>query len=149
MTIRVGVNGFGRIGRNFFRALDAQQAAGKAKDIEIIAVNDLTDNASLAHLLKFDSILGRLPYDVSLEGEDTIVVGDIKIKALEAEEDVIKARVMLQMQEAETITYQGVKVATCKTQARSSFDSKQFEKDHPFLYEKYKKTSTTRVLRII
>lgn len=72
-----------------------------------------------------------------------------KIKALEAEEDVIKARVMLQMQEAETITYQGVKVATCKTQARSSFDSKQFEKDHPFLYEKYKKTSTTRVLRII
>ncbi len=83
MTIRVGVNGFGRIGRNFFRALDAQQALGKAADIEIIAVNDLTDNASLAHLLKFDSILGRLPYDVSLEGEDTIVVGDTKIKALE------------------------------------------------------------------
>ena len=83
VTIRVGVNGFGRIGRNFFRALDAQQALGKAADIEIIAVNDLTDNASLAHLLKFDSILGRLPYDVSLEGEDTIVVGDTKIKALE------------------------------------------------------------------
>ena len=85
MTIRVGVNGFGRIGRNFFRALDAQQAAGKAKDIEIIAVNDLTDNASLAHLLKFDSILGRLPYDVSVDG-DTIVVGDHKIKALEVKE---------------------------------------------------------------
>ncbi|MGB3353346.1 type I glyceraldehyde-3-phosphate dehydrogenase [Mycolicibacterium hippocampi] len=83
MTIRVGVNGFGRIGRNFFRALDAQKAAGKNTDIEIVAVNDLTDNASLAHLLKFDSILGRLPYDVSLEGEDTIVVGDVKIKALE------------------------------------------------------------------
>ncbi|WP_445170107.1 type I glyceraldehyde-3-phosphate dehydrogenase [Mycolicibacterium sp. Dal123E01] len=83
MTIRVGVNGFGRIGRNFFRALDAQKALGKNTDIEIIAVNDLTDNASLAHLLKFDSILGRLPYDVSLEGEDTIVVGDTKIKALE------------------------------------------------------------------
>ena len=83
MTIRVGVNGFGRIGRNFFRALDAQKAAGKNSDIEIVAVNDLTDNASLAHLLKFDSILGRLPYDVTLEGEDTIVVGDVKIRALE------------------------------------------------------------------
>ena len=82
MTIRVGVNGFGRIGRNFFRALDAQKAAGKNTDIEIVAVNDLTDNASLAHLLKFDSILGRLPYDVSLDGDDTIVVGDVKIKAL-------------------------------------------------------------------
>jgi glyceraldehyde 3-phosphate dehydrogenase len=83
VTIRVGVNGFGRIGRNFFRALDAQKALGKNADIEIIAVNDLTDNATLAHLLKFDSILGRLPYDVSLEGDDTIVVGDTKIKALE------------------------------------------------------------------
>jgi len=77
------VNGFGRIGRNFFRALDAQRAEGKNTDIEIVAVNDLTDNAALAHLLKFDSILGRLPYDVSLEGEDTIVVGNVKIKALE------------------------------------------------------------------
>jgi glyceraldehyde 3-phosphate dehydrogenase len=83
VTIRVGVNGFGRIGRNFFRALDAQKALGNNTDIEIVAVNDLTDNASLAHLLKFDSILGRLPYDVSLEGDDVIVVGDHKIKALE------------------------------------------------------------------
>ena len=83
MTVRVGINGFGRIGRNFFRALDAQKALGKNADIEIIAVNDLTDNATLAHLLKFDSILGRLSYDVTLEGDDTIVVGDIKIKALE------------------------------------------------------------------
>jgi glyceraldehyde 3-phosphate dehydrogenase len=83
VTIRVGVNGFGRIGRNFFRALDAQKAAGANTDIEIIAVNDLTDNATLAHLLKFDSILGRLPYEVSLEGDDTIVVGSTKIKALE------------------------------------------------------------------
>ncbi|MDT7754950.1 MAG: hypothetical protein QOH27_848 [Mycobacterium sp.] len=83
MTIRVGVNGFGRIGRNFFRALDAQKALGNNTDIEIVAVNDLTDNATLAHLLKFDSILGRLAYDVSLEGEDIIVVGDTKIKALE------------------------------------------------------------------
>ena len=52
----------------------------------MVAVNDLTDNATLAHLLKFDSILGRLPYDVSLEGDDTIVVGNTKIKALEVKE---------------------------------------------------------------
>ncbi|MGB3302215.1 type I glyceraldehyde-3-phosphate dehydrogenase [Gordonia sp. (in: high G+C Gram-positive bacteria)] len=85
MTVRVGVNGFGRIGRNFFRAVEAQKALGTT-DIEIVAVNDLTDNASLAHLLKFDSILGRLPQDVRLEGDDTIVVGDMKIKALEVKE---------------------------------------------------------------
>ncbi|NTY60805.1 type I glyceraldehyde-3-phosphate dehydrogenase [Mycolicibacterium sphagni] len=81
MTIRVGVNGFGRIGRNFFRALDAQKVEGKNTDIEIVAVNDLTSTATLAHLLKFDSILGRLPYDVSVDG-DHIVVGEHKIKAL-------------------------------------------------------------------
>ncbi|AQA05665.1 type I glyceraldehyde-3-phosphate dehydrogenase [Mycobacterium sp. MS1601] len=86
MTIRVGVNGFGRIGRNFYRALAAQKAAGKSADIEIVAVNDLTSNATLAHLLKFDSILGRLDADVSLEGDDTIVVGDHKIKALSVKE---------------------------------------------------------------
>ncbi len=86
MTVRVGINGFGRIGRNFYRALLAQQAAGTDTDIEVVAANDLTDNASLAHLLKFDSILGRLPYDVSLEGDDTIVIGDRKIKALEVKE---------------------------------------------------------------
>ena len=85
MTVRVGVNGFGRIGRNFFRAVEAQKALGTT-DIEIVAVNDLTDNATLAHLLKFDSILGRLPEDVSLEGDDTIVVGTQKIKSLEVKE---------------------------------------------------------------
>jgi len=85
VTVRVGVNGFGRIGRNFFRAVEAQKALGTT-DIEIVAVNDLTDNATLAHLLKFDTILGRLPEDVSLEGDDTIVVGDKKIKALEVKE---------------------------------------------------------------
>jgi glyceraldehyde 3-phosphate dehydrogenase len=85
VTVRVGINGFGRIGRNFYRALLAQQEQGIA-DIEVIAVNDITDNSTLAHLLKFDSILGRLPYDVSLEGEDTIVVGPAKIKALEVRE---------------------------------------------------------------
>jgi glyceraldehyde 3-phosphate dehydrogenase len=82
----VGVNGFGRIGRNFYRALAAQKAEGKSTDIEIIAVNDLTDNASLAHLLKFDSILGRYPEEISLEGDDTIVIGNTKIKALEVKE---------------------------------------------------------------
>ncbi|MFD1813871.1 type I glyceraldehyde-3-phosphate dehydrogenase [Rhodococcus gannanensis] len=85
MTVRVGVNGFGRIGRNFFRAVDAQKALGTT-DIEIVAVNDLTDNATLAHLLKYDSILGRLPHDVSLDGEDTIVVGSTPIKALSLRE---------------------------------------------------------------
>ncbi|HUO37681.1 MAG TPA: glyceraldehyde 3-phosphate dehydrogenase NAD-binding domain-containing protein, partial [Mycobacterium sp.] len=86
MTIRVGINGFGRIGRNFYRALAAQQAQGSSSDIEVVAVNDLTDNATLAHLLKFDSILGRFPKDISLDGEDTIVVGTDKIKALEVKE---------------------------------------------------------------
>ncbi|MDX1877227.1 type I glyceraldehyde-3-phosphate dehydrogenase [Mycolicibacterium sp. 141076] len=81
MTIRIGVNGFGRIGRNFFRALDAQKAAGKNADLEIVAVNDLTSTDALAHLLKFDSILGRLPYEVRADG-DTLIVGDTKIKAL-------------------------------------------------------------------
>ncbi len=70
MTIRVGINGFGRIGRNFFRAALAQQA-----DIEVVGVNDLTDNATLAHLLKYDSILGRLPYEVKATGEDITVAG--------------------------------------------------------------------------
>ena len=74
MTVRVGVNGFGRIGRNFWRAVDAQNVAGTS-DIEIVAVNDITDNKSLAHLLKYDSILGRLPYDVSSTDEDIVVDG--------------------------------------------------------------------------
>jgi glyceraldehyde 3-phosphate dehydrogenase len=78
-AIRVGVNGFGRVGRNFFRAVDTRHAAGTT-DIEIVAVNDLTDNKTLAHLLKYDSVLGRLAHDVSFDGED-IVVGDQVIKA--------------------------------------------------------------------
>ncbi len=86
MTIRIGVNGFGRIGRNFFRALDAQKAAGTNTDLEIVAVNDLTDTTTLAHLLKYDSILGRLPYDVRPDGEGAIIVGDSKIKALAVKE---------------------------------------------------------------
>ncbi len=80
MTVRVGINGFGRIGRNFYRAVRASGA-----DIEIVAVNDLTDNATLAHLLKYDSILGRLDADVS-STETEIIVGDRKVLAF-AERD--------------------------------------------------------------
>jgi glyceraldehyde 3-phosphate dehydrogenase len=74
VTVRVGVNGFGRIGRNFWRAVDAQRVAGTS-DIEIVAVNDITDNASLAHLLKYDSILGRLPYEVTSNDDEILVDG--------------------------------------------------------------------------
>lgn len=72
-----------------------------------------------------------------------------QVKELETQEDVIKARILMAMKEAETLTYQGFKVATCKTQTRTSFDAKAFEKDHPELYAQYKKSSSTRVLRII
>ena len=58
MAIKIGINGFGRIGRNVFRALEAQRAAGTA-DIEVLAVNDITDTKTLAHLLRYDSVLGR------------------------------------------------------------------------------------------
>jgi len=83
VTIRVGVNGFGRIGRNFWRALNA--AGG---DVEVVAVNDLTDNATLAHLLKYDSVLGRLPEEVKA-GADEITVGGKSIKVF-AERDPAK-----------------------------------------------------------
>ncbi len=74
VPVRVGVNGFGRIGRNFWRAVDAQRAAGTS-DIEIVAVNDITSNATLAHLLKYDSILGRLPHTVSSTDDEIVVDG--------------------------------------------------------------------------
>ncbi|HEU4567265.1 MAG TPA: type I glyceraldehyde-3-phosphate dehydrogenase [Marmoricola sp.] len=80
MTVRVGINGFGRIGRNFFRAVRASDL-----DLEIVGVNDLTDNKSLAHLLKYDSILGRLDAEVSYT-DDSIKVGDQEIAAF-AERD--------------------------------------------------------------
>ncbi|GHE62688.1 MULTISPECIES: type I glyceraldehyde-3-phosphate dehydrogenase [Streptomyces] len=80
MTIRVGINGFGRIGRNYFRALLEQGA-----DIEIVGVNDLTDNATLVHLLKYDTILGRLKAEVS-HTDDTITVGGNTFKTF-AERD--------------------------------------------------------------
>jgi glyceraldehyde 3-phosphate dehydrogenase len=74
VTVRVGINGFGRIGRNFYRAVRALQQS-EGLDIEIVAVNDLTDPSSLAPLLKFDSILGRLDVDV-VAGDGAIKVGD-------------------------------------------------------------------------
>jgi glyceraldehyde 3-phosphate dehydrogenase len=77
VTVRVGINGFGRIGRNFLRA-----ALATGADVEVVGVNDLTDNAALAHLLKYDSILGRIDSDVEVDG-DAITVGGTKIAALE------------------------------------------------------------------
>ncbi len=77
MTIRVGINGFGRIGRNFFRAIIASGA-----DIEIVGVNDLTDNKTLAHLLKYDTVLGRFPLSVDFD-ENNIIVDGKAIRALE------------------------------------------------------------------
>ncbi len=77
MTVKVGINGFGRIGRNFLRALLASGA-----DAEVVAVNDLTDNKSLAHLLKYDSILGRFPGEISYD-EESITVDGKKIRVFE------------------------------------------------------------------
>ncbi|MGA8210443.1 MAG: type I glyceraldehyde-3-phosphate dehydrogenase [Nocardioidaceae bacterium] len=80
MTVRVGINGFGRIGRNFFRAVQASGA-----DIEIVAANDLGDLKTMAHLLKYDSILGRFPAEVSVT-DGGIKVGD-KMLTILAEKD--------------------------------------------------------------
>ena len=76
MTVRVGINGFGRIGRNFLRAiLDA------GADVEVVGVNDLTSAETLAHLLRYDSTQGRLPVPVDVEGND-LLVGDQHIRVL-------------------------------------------------------------------
>ncbi|MSS83976.1 type I glyceraldehyde-3-phosphate dehydrogenase [Actinomycetaceae bacterium WB03_NA08] len=80
MTIRVGINGFGRIGRNFFRAIKTQGA-----DIDVVAVNDLTDPKTLAHLLKYDSVLGKFDEEVT-SSDDSITVAGKEIKVL-AERD--------------------------------------------------------------
>ncbi|KQV25035.1 type I glyceraldehyde-3-phosphate dehydrogenase [Yonghaparkia sp. Root332] len=74
MSVKIGINGFGRIGRNYLRAALAQ-----GSDLEIVAVNDLTDNAALAHLLKYDSVGGPLAHDVSHDG-DSITVGGKRIR---------------------------------------------------------------------
>jgi glyceraldehyde 3-phosphate dehydrogenase len=75
MAVRIGINGFGRIGRNILRT------ALHDKDLDFVAVNDITDALTLAHLLKYDSILGNLPEEVKAEG-DTIHVAGRKIKVL-------------------------------------------------------------------
>jgi glyceraldehyde 3-phosphate dehydrogenase len=74
MAVRVGINGFGRIGRNFFRA-----ARARAADVEIVAVNDVGDAKTMAHLLKHDSVLGVLPLDVT-HGDDWIQAGEHRIQ---------------------------------------------------------------------
>ncbi len=80
MATRVGINGFGRIGRNYLRA-----ELAKGTDLEIVAVNDLSDPTALAHLLKYDSVTGRLNQEVRVEGQNIIVGGNV-IKVL-AERD--------------------------------------------------------------
>jgi glyceraldehyde 3-phosphate dehydrogenase len=80
VSVKIGINGFGRIGRNYLRA-----ALAKGSDLDVVAVNDLTDNKTLAHLLKYDSITGRLDATVELDG-DNIVVNGKPIKVL-AERD--------------------------------------------------------------
>jgi glyceraldehyde 3-phosphate dehydrogenase len=80
VTVRVGINGFGRIGRNLFRA-----AVASGADIEVVAANDLGDVATMAHLLKYDTILGRFPAEIE-SGPDSIRVGGHTIKML-AERD--------------------------------------------------------------
>ena len=70
VPVKIGINGFGRIGRNFFRA-----ALAKGSELDIVAVNDLTDNKSLAHLLKYDSVTGRLDATVELDGDRIIING--------------------------------------------------------------------------
>ena len=89
MITRVGINGFGRIGRNFYRALNKRQFEGRNKDIKVVAINDLADNHTLAYLLKFDSILGVMPIEVYSEGKNTIVVGKDKIHSLSIKETPI------------------------------------------------------------
>ncbi len=83
MPVRVGINGFGRIGRNVFRAA---MARGDAQEIDWVAVNDLTDCHTLAHLLKYDSILGPYPGEIAVRDEQTIVVDGRELKVL-AERD--------------------------------------------------------------
>ena len=85
MTIRVGINGFGRIGRSFWRAVNA---ADGDRGIEIVAANDLGNVATMAHLLKYDTVLGTWPAEVSVSG-DTIAAGEKEIKIL-AERDPAK-----------------------------------------------------------
>ena len=83
MSVRVGINGFGRIGRNVFRA-----AQSRSDDVEIVAVNDITDPATLAHLLKYDSVFGKFPGEIAVDG-DAIDVHGSPVKVM-AERDPAK-----------------------------------------------------------
>ena len=76
MSVKVAINGFGRIGRLVFKALQDD------KDVEVVAINDLTDTRTLAHLLKYDSVHGRYPVPVYQDGE-YLVAGDRRVKVLE------------------------------------------------------------------
>src|SRR5258705_3027133 len=77
MSVRVGINGFGRIGRNVFRAAHESGA-----DVEIVAVNDITDAGTLGHLLKYDSVFGPFGGEVSVSGDSLVVNGrDVKVLA--------------------------------------------------------------------
>ncbi len=83
MSVRVGINGFGRIGRNVFRA-----AQSRSDDVEIVAVNDITDPGTLAHLLKYDSVFGKFPGEIAVDG-DAITVDGSPVKVM-AERDPAK-----------------------------------------------------------
>ena len=85
MTVRVGINGFGRIGRNYLRAILATGA-----DVEVVGVNDLTSPETLAHLLRYDSTHGRLAVPVQVEGND-LLVGDRHIRVMAEREPVAAA----------------------------------------------------------
>ena len=80
MAVKIGINGFGRIGRNVVRA------ALHRNDVEFVAVNDLTDTKTLAHLLKYDSVLGTLPEEVTCDADSITVAGKkLKVFAVKAE----------------------------------------------------------------
>ncbi|MEE8640416.1 MAG: glyceraldehyde 3-phosphate dehydrogenase NAD-binding domain-containing protein, partial [bacterium] len=82
MAIKIGINGFGRIGRQVFRIM------AERGGFDVVAANDLTDAATLAHLLKYDSVHGRFDADVKVDGDDVVVNGD-RLKVL-AEKDAAK-----------------------------------------------------------
>jgi glyceraldehyde 3-phosphate dehydrogenase len=85
MPIRIAINGFGRIGRNVFKAMS------KNPNFEVVVINDLSDAKTLAHLLKYDSVYGRFPGTVAVDGSDFIINGR-KIKVV-AEREIGRAHV--------------------------------------------------------
>ena len=76
MTLKVAINGFGRIGRMVLRSMTDDELK------KLVAINDLTNAADMAHLLKWDSVHGRLPMDISVEGEDMLIVGDKRVRLI-------------------------------------------------------------------